>query len=138
MADEWGAARVTFWTFVAMMLAAAAALTCLPGGAFDEGDLAGFLASSFALFLASGVGNGAVFRLIPASYASPAEGAAALGLASALGAGGGFFIPLICAASLGATSSAMPALAAFVLFYATCATVAGGAPESPNPSRSDP
>ena len=30
------------------------------------------------------------------------------------------------------------ALAAFVVFYATCATVAGGTPESPNFSRSAP
>ena len=138
LADEWGAARVTFWTFVAMMLAAACALACLPGGLLDTGSLAGFLAASFALFLASGVGNGAVFRLVPASYASPAEGAAALGLASALGAYGGFVIPLACAASLATTASAMPALAAFVVFYATCAAVAGGTPESPNLSRSDP
>jgi NNP family nitrate/nitrite transporter-like MFS transporter len=48
------------------------------------------------------------------------EGAAVIGLASAFGALGGFFIPRAFGASLKATNGLTTALTWFVLFYLTC------------------
>jgi NNP family nitrate/nitrite transporter-like MFS transporter len=73
MADRWGGARVTFWIFVAMALAASAALFCLPAtettGQPDQGgNFPGFLAAFGVLFAASGIGNGSTFRMISSLF----------------------------------------------------------------------
>jgi NNP family nitrate/nitrite transporter-like MFS transporter len=145
MADHWGGARVTFWIFVAMALAAGAALGCLPAAGLDGpqgpgGHFVGFLAAFGVLFAASGLGNGSTFRMIsslfvaervrraealPSARARAAkegavEAAAALGFASAVGAYGGFFIPKSVGSSLAMTGSAAGALAMFVVFYLSC------------------
>jgi NNP family nitrate/nitrite transporter-like MFS transporter len=145
MADHWGGARVTFWIFVAMALAAAAALFCLPatdttGQPVQGGNFPGFLAAFGVLFAASGIGNGSTFRMIsslfvaervqragglPSDQALAAkegavEAAAALGFASAIGAYGGFFIPKSVGSSLAMTGSASAALAMFTVFYLSC------------------
>ena len=145
MADHWGGARVTFWIFVAMALAAAAALFCLPatdttGQPVQGGNFPGFLAAFGVLFAASGIGNGSTFRMIsslfvaervqragglPSDQALAAkegavEAAAALGFASAIGAYGGFFIPKSVGSSLAMTGSASAALATFIVFYLSC------------------
>jgi NNP family nitrate/nitrite transporter-like MFS transporter len=145
MADHWGGARVTFWIFVAMALAAAVALFCLPttdttGQPVQGGNFPGFLAAFGVLFAASGIGNGSTFRMIsslfvaervqragglPSDQALAAkegavEAAAALGFASAIGAYGGFFIPKSVGSSLAMTGSASAALAMFIVFYLSC------------------
>jgi NNP family nitrate/nitrite transporter-like MFS transporter len=145
MADHWGGARVTFWIFVAMALAAAGALWCLPAAATtgpsgQGGHLVGFLAAFGVLFASSGIGNGSTFRMIsclfiterirdaealPSAQALAAkegavEAAAALGFASAIGAYGGFFIPKSVGSSLAMTGSASAALAMFIVFYLSC------------------
>ncbi len=145
MADRWGGARVTFWIFVAMALAAVAALLCLPaarpaGPAGAGRHFLGFLAAFGVLFAASGIGNGSTFRMIsslfvaervrradglPSAQALAAkegavEAAAALGFASAIGAYGGFFIPKSVGSSLAMTGSASAALAMFIVFYLSC------------------
>jgi NNP family nitrate/nitrite transporter-like MFS transporter len=145
MADHWGGARVTFWIFVAMALAAAVALFCLPttdttGQPVQGGNFPGFLAAFGMLFAASGIGNGSTFRMIsslfvaervqragglPSDQALAAkegavEAAAALGFASAIGAYGGFFIPKSVGSSLAMTGSASAALAMFIVFYLSC------------------
>jgi MFS transporter, NNP family, nitrate/nitrite transporter len=145
MADQWGGARVTFWIFVAMALAAVLALLCLPSGHTTErvqptGHFMGFLTAFAVLFAASGMGNGSTFRMIsclfvadrvrradglPAAQALAAregavEAAAALGFASAIGAYGGFFIPKSVGSSLALTGSASAALVTFIVFYLSC------------------
>lgn len=145
MADHWGGARVTFWIFVAMALAALAALWCLPSASAEgavgrSGHLLGFLAAFGVLFAASGIGNGSTFRMIsclfvaerlrsadslPSAQALAAkegavEAAAALGFASAIGAYGGFFIPKSVGSSLAMTGSASAAMAMFAVFYLSC------------------
>ena len=145
MADRWGGARVTFWIFVAMALAASTALFCLPatdttGHPGQGGNFPGFLAAFGVLFAASGIGNGSTFRMIsslfvaervqragglPSDQALAAkegavEAAAALGFASAIGAYGGFFIPKSVGSSLEMTGSASAAMAMFIVFYLSC------------------
>ena len=145
MADRWGGARVTFWIFVAMALAASTALFCLPatdttGHPGQGGNFPGFLAAFGVLFAASGIGNGSTFRMIsslfvaervqragglPSDQALAAkegavEAAAALGFASAIGAYGGFFIPKSVGSSLAMTGSASAAMAMFIVFYLSC------------------
>ena len=145
MADRWGGARVTFWIFVAMALAASAALFCLPatdttGHPGQGGNFPGFLAAFGVLFAASGIGNGSTFRMISSLFVAErvqragglpsdqvlaakqgaVEAAAALGFASAIGAYGGFFIPKSVGSSLAMTGSASAALVMFIVFYLSC------------------
>lgn len=145
MADHWGGARVTFWIFVAMALAASAALWCLPaadvtGRPGQGGHFPGFLAAFGLLFAASGLGNGSTFRMISSLFVAESlqragalpsdqalaakegavEAAAALGFASAIGGYGGFFIPKSVGSSLAMTGSASAALAMFIVFYLSC------------------
>jgi NNP family nitrate/nitrite transporter-like MFS transporter len=100
----------------------------------------GFLAAFGVLFAASGIGNGSTFRMIPSIFvagrrraAEPmpsaqaqatkqgnVEAAAVLGLASAIGAYGGFFIPKSYGTAIALTGSPAAALQVFILFYLTC------------------
>ncbi|MBL8352891.1 MAG: MFS transporter [Burkholderiaceae bacterium] len=139
LADRAGGARVTFWSFVAMALGTAAALTCLPRAA-SPGNLAGLLVSFGVLFAAAGIGNGSTFRMIPAIFLrerqravgllpgeqaqaakdASREAAAVLGFASAIGAYGGFFIPKFYGTSIALTGGPQAALQAFIVFYLSC------------------
>jgi len=157
-ADRWGGGRVTFWSFVALALGAAAVLLCLPpagaagqggyltagqGGYLPAGQggyLPGFLAGFALLFAASGLGNGSTFQMIPrvflmerrraaerlpsaqrqACEEGNVEAAAVLGLASAIGAYGGFFIPKSYGTAIAMTGSPAPALLVFISFYLSC------------------
>ncbi len=145
LADRCGGARVTFWIFVVMACAAAAALWCLPdadsaGLHGKGGHFMGFLAAFGVLFAAAGMGNGSTFRMISSLFVAErirraeslpsaqalaaregaAEAAAALGFASAIGAYGGFFIPKSVGSSLAMTGSAAAALGVFIAFYVSC------------------
>jgi len=96
------------------------------------------------LFMAAGIGNGSTFRMIPAIFLqehrrkAAAEGraddvqvvrdantesAAALGFSSAIGAFGGFFIPMSYGASISMTGTAESALHMFIIFYLTCIAI---------------
>jgi NNP family nitrate/nitrite transporter-like MFS transporter len=143
LADELGAARVTFWNFVVMALATAGVLLFLPDTSGTEGDFHGFLAMFMVLFLTAGIGNGSTFSLIPRVFADlhreaardaapgpePAaatrDAAAVLGLASAVGAYGGFFIPGSYGTAIALTGGTEAALWMFVFFYVTCIAIAG-------------
>lgn len=140
LADRLGGARVTFWDFVAMAIGVAGAMAFLPRGG-EGGDFYGFLAMFMLLFAASGIGNGSTFRMIPVIFMNErqrkaagrgraeeeqavrdanAEAAAALGFASAVGAFGGFFIPMSLGESISMHAGAYAALAMFIVFYLTC------------------
>ncbi len=150
MAERWGGARVTFWTFGAMALATAAALPGLPasGSATTpgaEGNLLVFLAALGVLLAGSGIGIGSTFRMTfslfvgerlrradalksaqtQAATEGAAEAIAALGFASAIGAYGGFFIPKSLGSSLEMTGSATAALSLFIVFYLSCMALTG-------------
>jgi NNP family nitrate/nitrite transporter-like MFS transporter len=136
LADKLGGARVTFWTFVVMGLAAAGAVTFLGMKSF-----AGFTSMFLVLFVTTGIGNGSTFRMIPAIFRAESlkaahglgaeaeqaalrmarwQSAAVLGFTSAVGALGGYLIPRSFGKSIEATGSANAAFWGFVLFYASC------------------
>ena len=140
LADKLGGAQVTLWSFAAMAAGVLGVLACLPSGG-HPGNFYGFLALFLALFAISGIGNGSTFRMIPVIFlnhhlnavadadaatseravrAANEEAAAALGLASAVGAFGGFFIPLAYGVSISLSGAAHAALSVFLLFYAVC------------------
>jgi NNP family nitrate/nitrite transporter-like MFS transporter len=136
LADRLGGAKVTLWNFAAMAVASAGVLAFA-----DAKNLGGFLACFLALFVTTGIGNGSTFRMMPAIFrarrlegvdkgneanvadalaAARRDGAAAIGIASAIGAIGGFLIPRGLGASIHATGSPVSAFAVFLLCYAAC------------------
>ncbi|MGP1680056.1 MAG: NarK family nitrate/nitrite MFS transporter [Burkholderiales bacterium] len=139
LADKLGGARVTLWTFAAMAAGVLGVLALLPEGG-QGGSFYGFLAMFMLLFAASGIGNGSTFRMIPVIFMDQhlraagmgpeaedqavrnanTESAAALGFASAIGAYGGFYIPMSYGVSISASGSPHAALAMFLVFYLVC------------------
>jgi NNP family nitrate/nitrite transporter-like MFS transporter len=139
LADRLGGARVTLWTFVVMAVAAAGVVAFLPRGG-GPGSFVGFLATFAALFAATGVGNGSVYRMIPVIFstlhqrrAAPddvaqahgqrdaaKEAGAVVGFVSAVAAYGAFFVPRTFGVSVELTGAPAWALAAFVVYYAVC------------------
>jgi NNP family nitrate/nitrite transporter-like MFS transporter len=114
LADKLGGAIVTFWNFVAMTLAVVGVLWFLGSQSF-----AGFFACFLVLFLATGIGNGSTFRMIPVIF-PPKEASPVLGFTAAIGAYGGFFIPKSYGTSIELTGGPQAALYVFIVFYLTC------------------
>ena len=142
LADRLGGARITLTSFLGMAASVAALLAA--SVAIERGaGYARFVALFAVLFVSSGLGNGALFHMIPAAFASQAmrrqgasarkpaqalqqgaiEGAGALGFASAVAAFGGFFIPKSYGTSLALTGEASSALGLFLVFYLSCIAV---------------
>lgn len=132
LADRWGGAPVTVAAFVVMGAGAMGAIVALRSHAFGL-----FLGSFLLLFVASGAGNGATYRMIPAVFqvgaTTPERAAAArkaaagcIGIAGAVGAFGGFLIPRGFAVSTTVAGSLVPALWVFVGMYAVLAAVTWG------------
>lgn len=140
LADKLGGARVTLVSFFVMALGAVGVITALRGDSF-----ALFFGSFLLLFVATGVGNGSTYRMIPAVFAAGAhegmsevddEGDAAerrtraqraaagcVGIAGAIGAFGGFLIPRGFAISTSVTGSLIAALWLFIGAYLLMAVV---------------
>ncbi len=142
LADRLGGARVTLAVFAAMVAAAFGVVAFLPRGG-QGGSFAGFLAMFVVLFAGTGVGNGSVYRMIPAIFshfhlrlagASPdeqmwatrnaaKEAGAVVGFVSAIAAYGAFFVPKAFGTSLSLTGAPVAALYAFVGWYLTCIAI---------------
>ena len=138
LADRFGGARVTLWNFVLMTGIGIAQL--LTG---HSHSLALFLTFFLLLFVTAGIGNGSTFRMIPVifralhcgalSAGSEAEAAAlriarretgaVLGIASGIGALGGYFIPRTLGASIKASGGPDAAIGCFVGFYLACVAI---------------
>ena len=125
LADRFGGAWITCASFAAMALGAWGAIAGLGQHSFTL-----FFASFLVLFVFTGIGNGSIYRMIPAVFSATvlddsaagllnARKAAAgcLGIAGAIGAFGGFLIPRAFAASIGVTGSLVPALWVFIGGY---------------------
>src|SRR5574337_78701 len=140
LADRMGGARVSLWNFVVMIVGVCGVLYFLPRTGMP-GNLTGFFLSFMLLFLTSGIGNGSTFQMIPVIFMNEAMeaargkgrdaeadaakegtklGAAVLGFSAAIGAYGGFFIPMSYGTSLKVTGSPHAALAGFIVFYVIC------------------
>ncbi|WP_096704685.1 NarK family nitrate/nitrite MFS transporter [Magnetospirillum sp. 15-1] len=139
LSDRFGGGRVTFWTFLVMMLAVCGVLYFL-GHKGDAMGFNGFLAMFLLLFAGTGVGNASTFQMIPVIFATlkrregetrhipeveagkeaAKEAAAVLGFSSALAAYGAFFIPRSFGTSISMTGGAQGALYMFLAFYVTC------------------
>ena len=136
LADRMGGSRVTFWNFIAMGAAALGVRVFIA-----EGSLTGFLTMFLLLFVTAGIGNGSTFRMIPVIFrahrmraiaggdaeveaaalkAARRDAAAVLGLSSAIGALGGYFIPRAFGSSIKATGSPGAALGWFIAYYLVC------------------
>ncbi|MFD9600884.1 nitrate/nitrite transporter [Streptomyces sp. NPDC059970] len=137
LADRFGGARVTFWTFAAMALGAGVVLE-----ASRQHSLALFLCGFVALFVLSGAGNGSTYKMIPAIFrararaeiaggTSPAEAerrsrrqtTALIGVAGAIGAFGGVLVNLAFRQSFLETHNGQAAYLAFLGYYGLCLVV---------------
>ncbi|KZM33646.1 MFS transporter [Oerskovia enterophila] len=139
IADKVGGARVTIVAFGVMALGAFGAIRALESHSFGL-----FFGSFLLLFVATGIGNGATYRMIPAVFAASGELAAqtlpdderaahrtrirkaaagCIGIAGAIGAFGGFLIPRGFAISNDLAGSLVPALWIFIGVYAVMAVV---------------
>lgn len=137
LADRLGGARVTLCNFGVMMVAVGGVVYFL-ANKDQSWAFSGFLAMFLVLFVATGVGNGSTFRMVPIIFrahhsrpdggavddaalaAGRRESAAALGVISAMGAYGGFLIPQSFGLSTNATGGPQAALISFVAFYGSC------------------
>jgi len=134
LADRFGGALVTFWNFVLM---AGAATTVLI--ASHNGSLALFIIGFVFLFATSGAGNGSTYKMIPSIFASKsllakAGGAdtaatdrharrmsgALIGIAGAIGAGGGVLVNIAFRQSFLHTKNGNAAYISFIAFYVAC------------------
>ncbi|MDK9721227.1 MAG: NarK family nitrate/nitrite MFS transporter [Rhodospirillales bacterium] len=134
LSDKLGGGRVTFWTFLLMIVAVFGVLHFLEAKNFE-----GFLAMFLLLFAGTGVGNASTFQMIPIIFLNEQkrlangtqsetetqklagkEAAAVLGFSSALAAYGAFFIPKGYGTSISMTGGPEAALYGFIIFYVTC------------------
>jgi MFS transporter, NNP family, nitrate/nitrite transporter len=129
LADRVGGAVVTIACYLVMAAGAVGAILALGSHSF-----ALFFASFMVLFVATGVGNGSVYRMIPATFKVAKAGvgtpaatarltAGCIGIAGAVGAIGGFLVPRGFAASTSWTGSLTAALWAYIGLYAVMAVV---------------
>lgn len=135
LADKLGGARVTFWNFLLMIAGVLGVIYFLPLGE-SAGSFFGFFVAFLVLFIATGIGNGSTFRMVPVIFLNQRkrvhgdtdvaikegnkESAAVIGFISAFAAYGGFFIPKSYGTSIALTGSVSGALYAFIGFYAVC------------------
>ncbi|KQV60556.1 nitrate/nitrite transporter NarK [Pelomonas sp. Root1217] len=131
VADDFGGARVSLACFGGLALGVVGVLASLGGG----GSAWLFAASFVLLFVAAGIANGSTFRMVPLGFVreaqqsrrtlpeAQAQGAAALGLCSAVGAYGGFFIPKSFGSAITLAGGPEAALYCFLAFYLSCMAI---------------
>jgi NNP family nitrate/nitrite transporter-like MFS transporter len=115
ISDKVGGAKVTM-AAGAVMIAASLAVTRFTGGG-SMSDFGPFFAMMLLLFLASGVGNGSTFRMIPVIFPRK-EAAPVLGWTAAIAAYGFFFVPKLFGWALERFGSPNAAFGIFAAFYA--------------------
>ncbi|MDH6127370.1 nitrate/nitrite transporter [Kitasatospora sp. GP82] len=134
LADRFGGARVTCWTFAAM---AAGAGTVLEASRLHSLGL--FLAGFTTLFVLSGLGNGSTYKMIPAIFRAKAQAevaagadqalaeqrsrrraSALIGLAGAIGAFGGVLVNIAFRQSFLSSHNGDGAYLAFLGYYGFC------------------
>ena len=137
ISDKYGGGRVTFWTFLGMIVAVFGVIFFL-GIKEQPGAFWGFFASFMTLFFLTGVGNASTFQMIPAIMGreiprlmpeldggalrkqAERESAAIIAFTSAIAAYGAFFIPKAYGTSIAMTGGPVAALWGFLGFYVIC------------------
>ncbi|AZU62961.1 MFS transporter [Neobacillus mesonae] len=111
ISDKFGGAKVTAYVFVVMTIGALGVIYFLNAQQFT-----GFLISFLVLFLASGIGSGSTFQMIPNIFI-PKEAAPVIGFTAAFAAYGSFLIPKLFGWSINTTGSYVTAFYFFIGFY---------------------
>lgn len=135
ISDKIGGTRVTLWNYVIMIIAVIGVIYFLKIHNFP-----GFFIMFLTLFIATGIGNASVFKMIPVVFLADKlravkgsgveaqnqarkdaskEASAVLGFVSAIGAYGGFLIPIAFGSAI-KDGSPQTALCEFMVFYAGC------------------
>lgn len=140
ISDKFGGGRVTFWTFLGMIIAVGGVLFFL-GIKEQPGAFWGFFSCFMALFFLTGVGNASTFQMIPSIMRqevprlmphlkeaellkqSELESSAIIAFTSAIAAYGAFFIPKAYGTSIAMTGGPEAALWVFGIFYAVCVVI---------------
>ncbi|CAH0345265.1 NarK family nitrate/nitrite MFS transporter [Bacillus sp. CECT 9360] len=112
ISDKFGGARITNIVLVAMSIGALGVIYFL-----NLGNFGGFLASFLVLFIASGMGSGSTFQMIPFLFPVK-EAAPVLGFTAAFAAYGSFLIPKLFGWSVSTTGTPVTAFYFFIAFYA--------------------
>ena len=132
LADRYNGSTVSFWTFIAMTVAAV-----LVALAADSGSIPLLAVSFTVLFMLTGLGNGSVYKMIPAIFHAESlrseDGrtaqqdrrlaSALVGLAGAVGAFGGVLVQVAFRQSFLSYGNGSAAYLAFIAFYLACAVV---------------
>lgn len=139
LSDKIGGARVTFWNFMAMILAVLGVLYFL-GIKSEPRAFTGFLIFFMVLFVCAGIGNGSTYRMIPiifinrnracvargefsaiqGTHNANKQSGVVVGITSAFAAYGAFFIPKSYGTSIRLTGGPQAALMVFIGFYVVC------------------
>jgi len=116
LADRFGGIRmlVLLYAAIGSLMASMAALPSLPAGT----------AVMFCGMALLGLGNGAIFQLVPQRY--PQQLGAITGLVGAAGGIGGFILPNLLGGLKGMTGSFAGGFVIFALTGLICASVLGG------------
>lgn len=135
LADKLSGARITLIAFAGMACGAVAAMVGI-----ERDSFALFFASFMVMFVLTGLGNGAVYRMIPSIFSAEArrqaaeagceldaalrsakrQAGAVIGLTGSIGAFGGVLVNLVFRFSLNSAGTLTPALIAFLVFYGIC------------------
>jgi NNP family nitrate/nitrite transporter-like MFS transporter len=124
LADKLGGARVTHWDTLLMIGSAiGVAVTVRLAGAADSPDAYWwpFFALFMVLFVATGIGNGSTFRMVPIIF-RPELAGPVLGWTSAIAAYGAFIIPRVFGGQIEAGTPEY-ALYGFAGYYVSCLAV---------------
>ncbi|NUR58924.1 MAG: NarK/NasA family nitrate transporter [Catenulispora sp.] len=137
LADRWGGSKVTLWNFVAMTVVSTAVLATSHAKSVPL-----FVTAFTVLFALTGIGNGSVYKMIPAIFHARAAtrlsagadseqenfqarrlASALVGVAGAIGAFGGVLVQIAFRQSFLSTGTGDAAYIAFIAFYAVCAVL---------------
>lgn len=114
ISDKCGGAWITLASAITLTLSLGALSLFTTPTALS--DFMPFLVLLVVAFLASGIGNGATFRMIPLIFPSQ-EAAPVLGWTAAIAAYGTFLLPMLFGASISRYGSLNPAIGGLILFY---------------------
>ena len=124
LSDKWGGARVTHWDTILMIASAlgvAWAVKAASASATPEEYFFPFLLLFLVLFIATGIGNGSTFRMVPIIFEKKLAGPV-LGWISAIAAYGAFIIPKLFGGQIKAGTPEV-ALYGFAVYYLSCLAV---------------